>query len=165
VMERCATMLCCYWVRDCTICHHILAALEPIQPEDSGLLGCDTVSMRERLLTFQTIVFPHLIATSMMKATQSFEHPRSTNPATHHHVPEDSNLKKTTDRTSNIAITQPPTKLVLWDFWSAQNSWLIKLTTQVSQGYAVVQLVEALCYKPEGRRFDSQWCPCNFSLS
>jgi hypothetical protein len=24
--------------------------------------------------------------------------------------------------------------------------------------YAVAQLVEALCYKPEGRGFDSRWC-------
>jgi len=25
-------------------------------------------------------------------------------------------------------------------------------------------LVEALCYKPEGRGFNSQWCQWNFSL-
>jgi len=25
-------------------------------------------------------------------------------------------------------------------------------------GHAVAQLVEALCYKPEGRGFDSRWC-------
>ena len=25
-------------------------------------------------------------------------------------------------------------------------------------GHEVAQLVEALCYKPEGRRLDSQWC-------
>ena len=30
-------------------------------------------------------------------------------------------------------------------------------------GYAVVQLVEALRYKPEGRGFDSRWCHWNFS--
>jgi hypothetical protein len=29
----------------------------------------------------------------------------------------------------------------------------------------VAQLVEALHYKPEGRRFDSQWCRWNFSLT
>ena len=28
-----------------------------------------------------------------------------------------------------------------------------------------LQAVEALCYKPEGRGFDSQWCHWNFSLS
>jgi len=28
-----------------------------------------------------------------------------------------------------------------------------------------VQLVEALHYKPEGRRFDSRWCHWNFSLT
>jgi len=29
----------------------------------------------------------------------------------------------------------------------------------ISQGYAVVQLVEALCYKPEGCMLNSQWGP------
>jgi hypothetical protein len=28
----------------------------------------------------------------------------------------------------------------------------------------VAQLVEALCYKPEGCGFDSEWCHGNFSL-
>jgi hypothetical protein len=32
-------------------------------------------------------------------------------------------------------------------------------------GYAVVQLVEALCYKLEGHGFDSRWCHCNFLLT
>jgi hypothetical protein len=32
-------------------------------------------------------------------------------------------------------------------------------------GHAVVQLVEALLYKPEGRRFNSRWCHWNFSLT
>ena len=31
--------------------------------------------------------------------------------------------------------------------------------------YAVAQLVDALRYKPEGRRFDSRWCHWNFSLT
>jgi hypothetical protein len=30
---------------------------------------------------------------------------------------------------------------------------------------AVAQLVEALCYEPEGRGFDSRWCHRNFSLT
>jgi hypothetical protein len=29
----------------------------------------------------------------------------------------------------------------------------------------VAQLVEALRYTPEGRRFDSRWCHLNFSLT
>ena len=29
----------------------------------------------------------------------------------------------------------------------------------------MAQLVEALCYKPEGRGSDSRWCHCNFSLT
>jgi hypothetical protein len=32
-------------------------------------------------------------------------------------------------------------------------------------GYEVAQLVEVLCYKPEGRRFDSRLCHRNFSLT
>jgi hypothetical protein len=32
-------------------------------------------------------------------------------------------------------------------------------------GYVVTQLVEALCYKPEGRGFDSRWCHWNFLLT
>jgi hypothetical protein len=32
-------------------------------------------------------------------------------------------------------------------------------------GYAVAQLVEALCYKPEGRVFNSRWWNWNFSLT
>jgi len=32
-------------------------------------------------------------------------------------------------------------------------------------GHAVAHLVEALRYKPEGRRFDSRWCQWNFSLT
>ena len=31
-------------------------------------------------------------------------------------------------------------------------------------GYMVVQLVEVLCYKPEGHRFDSRWGHWDFSL-
>jgi hypothetical protein len=31
--------------------------------------------------------------------------------------------------------------------------------------YAVAQLVEALRYKPEGRRIDSRWCHWNLSLA
>ena len=32
-------------------------------------------------------------------------------------------------------------------------------------GHVVSHLVEALCYKPEGRGFDSLWCHWNFSLT
>jgi 2-keto-3-deoxy-L-rhamnonate aldolase RhmA len=31
-------------------------------------------------------------------------------------------------------------------------------------GQAMTQLVQALRYKPEGRRFDSRWCHWNFSF-
>jgi hypothetical protein len=33
------------------------------------------------------------------------------------------------------------------------------------RGYAVAQLVEALCYKPEGRGFGSRWSHWSFSLT
>jgi hypothetical protein len=33
------------------------------------------------------------------------------------------------------------------------------------KGHLVAQLVEALCYKPEGCGFDSRWCNSNFSLT
>jgi hypothetical protein len=33
------------------------------------------------------------------------------------------------------------------------------------RGHAIAQLVEALCYKSEGRGFDSRWCHWNFSLT
>ena len=39
-----------------------------------------------------------------------------------------------------------------------------KLFSSNIRGYAVAQLVKALCYKPEGRGFDSRWCRWNFSL-
>jgi hypothetical protein len=35
----------------------------------------------------------------------------------------------------------------------------------VSTGHAVAHLVEALCYKPEGRGFDSRWSHWNFSVT
>ena len=31
-------------------------------------------------------------------------------------------------------------------------------------GHTVAKLVDALCYKPEGHRFDSRWCHSNFNL-
>ena len=40
-----------------------------------------------------------------------------------------------------------------------------KFTLDLPWGYAVAQLVEALRYKPESRRFDSRWCHWNFSFT
>jgi hypothetical protein len=37
--------------------------------------------------------------------------------------------------------------------------------TTVLRGYAVAQLVEALCYKLAGHGFDSQWGPYDFKLT
>ena len=44
-------------------------------------------------------------------------------------------------------------------------SYAITAYYSVGWSYAVAQLVEALCYKPEGRGFDSRWCHWNFSLT
>jgi hypothetical protein len=44
---------------------------------------------------------------------------------------------------------------------SSRKMWYILLYV----GHAVVQLVEALRYKPEGRGFDSRWCHWNISLT
>jgi hypothetical protein len=41
--------------------------------------------------------------------------------------------------------------------------WLAKVNQR--QGHAVLQLAEALRYKPEGRGFNSRWCHCNFSMT
>ena len=46
------------------------------------------------------------------------------------------------------------------EFASDKLNFLLKIL-----GYVVAQLVEALSYKPEGRRFDSRWCHWNFSLT
>ena len=43
--------------------------------------------------------------------------------------------------------------------------FLILITNIYCGGHAVAQLVDALCYKPEGRGFDSRWCHWNFSLT
>jgi hypothetical protein len=42
---------------------------------------------------------------------------------------------------------------------------LLLLLLQLQLGYAVAHLVDALCYKPEGRGLDSWWCHWNFLLT
>ena len=42
---------------------------------------------------------------------------------------------------------------------------LLLLLLRTLGAYAVAQLVEALCYNPEGRGFDSRWRHWNFSLT
>ena len=39
------------------------------------------------------------------------------------------------------------------------------LWVMLGKGHVVAQLVEALCYKPKGRRFNSRWCHWIFSLT
>ena len=42
---------------------------------------------------------------------------------------------------------------------------VVVVVVVVVVGFAVAQLVEALSYKSEGRRFYSRWCQWNFSLT
>ena len=42
---------------------------------------------------------------------------------------------------------------------------VFSVSTYILEGHAVVQLVEALHYKPAGHGFDSQWRHWNFSLT
>jgi len=43
--------------------------------------------------------------------------------------------------------------------------WWIFFLPKYMKGHTVVQLVEALCYKPEGHEFDFRGCYWNFSLT
>jgi hypothetical protein len=52
---------------------------------------------------------------------------------------------------------------ILSKFIVTKTSYLYKI--HCDSGHAVAQLVEALCYKPEGRGFDFRWCHWNFSLT
>ena len=54
-------------------------------------------------------------------------------------------------------------KLIVKHF-SAVSCYFIPVRYKYRE-HAVAQLVEALCYKPEGRGFDSPWCHWNFSLT
>jgi hypothetical protein len=47
---------------------------------------------------------------------------------------------------------------------NVKNKKVFDFTPRFIMGYAVLQLVEALCYKLEGCAFDSRWCRWNFSL-
>ena len=43
--------------------------------------------------------------------------------------------------------------------------WIKQKSVQMLREHAVAHLVKALCYKPEGRGFDSELCHRNFSLT
>jgi len=58
--------------------------------------------------------------------------------------------------------------LPIWNY--CDDTWQVQSKTLSSdkwgnRGHAVAQLVEALHYKLEGHRFESQWCHWNFSLT
>jgi hypothetical protein len=48
---------------------------------------------------------------------------------------------------------------------SYQDHYIFRVPLSNYEGHAVAQLVEALCYKSEGRGFDSRWCHWDFSLT
>jgi hypothetical protein len=48
---------------------------------------------------------------------------------------------------------------------SEPNSRIILQLYESTMGNAIMQLDVALCYKPEGRGFDSRWCHLDFSLT
>ena len=52
-----------------------------------------------------------------------------------------------------------------FSFISIANSLYFKLLLFTFLGYSVAQLVEAMCYKPEGRGFESQWGISYLSLT
>jgi hypothetical protein len=52
-----------------------------------------------------------------------------------------------------------------WRPWISKKPWCMCTYYTSYARYAVVQLVEALRYKSEGRGFDSPWCHWNFSLT
>jgi hypothetical protein len=56
-------------------------------------------------------------------------------------------------------------RLYFQNITQTAGSPLIKVADCFNRGHAVVQLVEAQRYKPEGRRFDSRCCNWNFSLA
>jgi len=51
-------------------------------------------------------------------------------------------------------------------YWAkAQTTYKINPAVKHYLGYSVAHLVEALCYKPEGRGFDSRWGHWDFSMT
>ena len=52
-----------------------------------------------------------------------------------------------------------------FSLWPGQEYKKKLLRIKINEGHAVVQLVEALRYKPEGRGFDSRWCHWSFLLT
>jgi len=59
----------------------------------------------------------------------------------------------------NFSLTDPYI-FTTWFFKHRKNKWILLIAL-----FYVVQLVEALRYKPEGCGFKSRWCHWNFSLS
>jgi hypothetical protein len=72
------------------------------------------------------------------------------------------------------------TKLFSFAFWDGEGKIRASFTSALTVtdrdsdkynaaasrlGYRVAQLVQALCYKPERRGFDSRWCHWDFSLT
>jgi hypothetical protein len=58
-----------------------------------------------------------------------------------------------------------PTNKISLSFGGGEADRTFPSVTEVKEGHAVAQLLEALRYKPDGRSFDSRWCHWNFSLT
>jgi ubiquinone biosynthesis protein Coq4 len=58
--------------------------------------------------------------------------------------------------TANTRFSQCPSRTLGLDIFTIK--YIINLSDIIKMEHAVEQLVEALRYKPEGRRFDSRWC-------
>ena len=57
------------------------------------------------------------------------------------------------------------TASLLRQSYAFRRFFALSVAVYCTRAYAVAQLVEALCYKPEGREFDPRWCYWNFSLT
>ena len=64
-----------------------------------------------------------------------------------------------------VCLYQRPILLLLAQVCQVIPQWLPINTAPYTLLHAVAQLVEAMCYKPEGLGFDSRWCHWNFSLT
>ena len=87
------------------------------------------------------------------------------------HWPQDRNSSLTANFSQPIVKIKVDAKLFLYMPWKHMEGrrhivpLIFNLSTSRRWGHAVVELVEALRYKPEGCGFDSRWCHWNFSLT
>jgi len=161
--ECCVSLLCWYWASDLILHCHILDSSGSHMSwgfRCPGMCCCIiawvapgvtnnhvplSYVQNQSIKRNQCWVFFMDLLAFMMKTTQSFNHWEPN--LTHRHIAMSHKtwiLSKTAKRTSNLALIQPTTKLVLWASWSMENSRIIMLTTQVSLALKSTQL----CFAP-----------------